>query len=226
MGKREKQLDPNKLTIDIKPKTENQGYLQEALNDWQTQYLAVSGPPGSGKTILTTYYAASQLVQNKVNKVYIARSVTPVRGEQLGFVPGNLDEKIQGWLTPALENFQKFLPDFRGTMRREDIEFIPLAMVRGRSLENCIVLVEEAQNLSLDLFRTLLTRIDDKSKIIFSGDFRQNDRHTEVTDFERVCRSLRGMTTFNWIELTDKDIIRSQSIAEINMLLDRLEFGN
>ncbi len=209
-------------TFKVEPKTEGQKIYFEALFDPKIKYLAATGPAGCGKSYLSTYSALEGLRKEEFNKIYISRSVTGIKGEALGFLPGNSDEKMEEWLLPILDHGEKMVQGLDQIINSGRIEFLPLAYIRGRSIDRSIVLVTEAQNLSFEVLKCLLTRIDFRSKLILEGDWTQNDRTSAngQTDFEKVCRAMDGMHSFELVEMDKRDIIRSKDIAEI---LDRLE---
>lgn len=218
MSKRRRQNSPV-FTYKYKPLTEGQQNYFDALHDKNIRYLAISGPPGVGKTLLSLQKAACDLLEGRINKIYLCTSVTPIFGEEIGFIPGNVKEKMSTWMLPMTDHLSKFIPDYA---KRGDIEYIPLAQIRGRTIDNSILILDEAQNVSLDVFKAVLTRISDDSRLYMMGDFDQSDKGKH-TDFEKVCRALDGMSSFDWINLTDEDIIRSKSISEINKRLKSIQ---
>jgi len=221
-AKADREKRNNSLLQKIRPKTENQAELFDAIDDRRFNYVAVTGPAGTGKSCVASYQAAKLVLQKRYEKIIICRSVTTVAGEDIGYLGGSANQKMAPFMVPFFYNLQKFIPDFKNWIAFNKIEIVPLAFVRGRSFENCIVLVDEAQNVSTDVFRALLTRIADDSKLIFMGDAAQNDKQTRYTDFEKVCTALQGMKSFHWVQLGPEDIIRSRNIAEINDRLDEI----
>jgi phosphate starvation-inducible PhoH-like protein len=205
----------------VEPKTENQKIYKEALDDVTIKYLAVSGIAGSGKSLLLAQRAAQGIVKEEFDKIYVCRSVTPIKGESIGYLKGDMESKMLPWLAPALQHLEKFFLDLEWCVNSGIIEFLPLAQIRGRSLDRSIVICEEAQNMSLEILECLLTRVDSRSKLILNGDFKQNDKsRSDMTDFERVCRALDGMDGFEWVKMGPEDVVRNKQIVEI---LDRLE---
>lgn len=221
-AKEETQRQENTLQLKIRPKTDGQQDLFDALFDTENQYIAVSGPAGSGKTILATYFAAKEVMANRYERVIICRSVTTIQGEEIGFLSGSAGSKLQPFMVPFMDNFVKFVPRVDKWVAAKKIEVVPLAFIRGRSFENCIVLLDEAQNIDKETFRSIMTRISDSSKLVALGDFRQSDKSIKETDFEKVCKVLEGMESFEWVELTNEDIQRSRHIAMINSLIDEI----
>ena len=124
-----------------------------------------------------------------------------------------------------MENLKKFIHPFKLEEMQSTgkLETLPLAYVRGRSLENCIVLLDEAQNVSIEIFKTLLTRINDESLLIAMGDCDQNDKFYGQSDFKKVCDALGKLPCFAHVELDTEDIVRSKWISKILALLEPLE---
>ena len=207
------------LQIKVSAKNIQQQDLMDALNDDTVRYIAATGIAGSGKTFLACHYAMNQLLANKVDKIVLLRSVTTVAGEDFGYLPGSVEEKLQFFLQPMIANLKKFSNGrYEDLYSAKKIQVSPLAMIRGMSFENCVVIVDEAQNVSSEIFKALLTRVADSSKLIMMGDYKQNDTTKVKTDFEDVCERLEGMSCFDWIELSKS--VRSKNIQDI---LRRLE---
>tara|TARA_R110002167_G_scaffold89203_1_gene240638 strand:- start:11558 stop:12271 length:714 start_codon:yes stop_codon:yes gene_type:complete len=208
---REKRRD---LQTTVKPKNIEQKDLFNALRDDSTRYIAATGLAGSGKTFIATHYAMEQLMASKVDKIVLLRSVTQIAGEEMGFLPGSVEEKLQFFLQPMIANLKKFSNGrYEDLYNAKKIEIAPLAMIRGMSFENKAVLVDECQNVTSEIFKALLTRVDDTSKLIMMGDYKQNDKTSDKTDFEDICERLDDMDCFEWIELTKS--VRSKNIQEI-----------
>lgn len=206
-----------------KPKTEGQERYLASLEDTDIRYLAVSGPSGSGKSFLASYYAVKSLIEEKYQKIYLTRPPVASADMRLGFVPGDVSEKMYVWLLPLIDHIDKFAMNADELLNADKIEFVSLEYIRGRSLENCIVIATEIQNMPFDILKCLLTRIDFRSKLILDGDFNQNDKFKGTTDYEKVCKALNGMERFRWVQLGKDDIIRNKDIAEILERLEKVE---
>ena len=205
----------------VSPKSENQKQYVKALDDRRIKYVAATGFAGTGKSLLAAQRAGQGLVKGHFHKIVLCRSVTPIKGESLGYLKGDMNQKLEGWLCPITEHLKKFIPNYSKRVESGDIEFVSLAQIRGRSFDNCIVIAEEAQNMSFDILKCLLTRMGSKSKLLMNGDVNQSDvRHN---DFYDVCEALTPLHSFKWIELGKEDIFRSDDIAEILELLEPLE---
>lgn len=211
---------PDATFMKVKPKSPGQQEVWKALRDDSINYIVISGPAGTGKSFLSCYYAMEQYMAQKYRKIYIARSVTPIKSEEIGFLKGDEKAKLSGYMVPMIENFEKFMPDTR-TLEKA-VEMVPLVQVRGRSIEGSILLCDEFQNLSLDVLKALITRINHSSKLVLMGDLHQNDTRKEVTDAQVFCEALEDMDSFAWIELTDADQQRNSNITEILKRLDNI----
>lgn len=228
MSKREKRRRAKQQQLResyrVSPQSEGQEDYFESLSDSEIKYIAVTGFPGSGKSLLAAQRAAEGLRSGEFDKIYLSRSVTSMRGEDLGFLKGDLNSKMSPWLAPLTEHLKKFLGnDLKSYLDSGAIEFLPLAQIRGRSLDKAFIIVTEAQNLSFEAFKCILTRLDYRSKVVFDGDFEQNDLQNRgiITDFEKICRALDGeLNSFEWIQMDERDVIRSKDIVQILKLLE------
>lgn len=223
MSKRRRSKDTPPSIYKVEPQTDNQQIYYDLLENWKITHLAVSGPSGSGKSLLACQRAAKGLLSGEYDKIYLSRSITPIAGENLGHLPGSAREKMHDWLLPLTEHLVKFLPDVEMRIDYGQIEYLPLAQIRGRSLHKCFLLVTESQNLTLDLLEAIITRTDDRSKLVLDGDFRQNDRRTKFTDYERLCQKFQGrLSNFAWAQLGREDIMRSKHIQGMLDLIDEI----
>lgn len=212
---------PNSTFQKIRPKTPGQKEVWQALRDNEINYVVITGPPGTGKSFLSCYFAMEQFMAETYRKIYIARSVLPIKSEEIGFLKGDSKEKLEGYMVPMIENFEKFMPDTKTL--QSAIEMVPLVQIRGRSIEGAVLLCDEFQNLSLDVLKALITRISSTSKLVLMGDLNQNDTKKEITDAELFCGALHDMPCFKWIELTEADQQRNTHITEIVKRLDSIE---
>ena len=213
MARKRKSNGKMRKEYKIQPKSEGQQIYLESLEDPSINYTVCTAPPGCGKSYMACYYAARQLIEENVDKVYLARPPITVKSYSIGHIPGSLGEKYEPFLMPMVENFKKFLPEFSRWSNK--IDTLSLTHVRGRSLEDCILIVDEAQNLNVDALKSIFTRISRNSKLILTGDAKQSDLTNGITDLEKVCEVLEGMPSFEWIKMDQKDQQRNKNIAEI-----------
>lgn len=172
------------------------------------------GSAGTGKTFIAASYAASELFHRRVDKVILTRPNVET-GRGLGFLPGTLDEKYAPYLLPFDSIFTKALGKgfYEYCLKNKDIEPTPLGFLRGSTFENCIVLVDEAQNCTREEMKMMLSRIGKNCKMIFSGDTEQAD--IENSGLDDAVSRLEGISGIEIIEFLDEDIVRSKMCKEI-----------
>jgi len=162
---------------DYKAKNVEQKFATEALLDPAISLLTLVGLAGSGKTYISLMAAMDGLQSGRYKRIIISRSIQPV-GKDLGYLPGDIDEKMQPWLAPIVDNFKTMFHDnsyFEMMIERGEIEVAPLAYIRGRTFNDSFVMVDEAQNASIHELKTLITRVGKNSKIVLLGDVEQID---------------------------------------------------
>ena len=217
------------MKINVKCKTENQKKLVNSIKE--NEITICSGLPGSGKTFLSCAEAL-KLIKNrpKYKRIVLVKSITPLKNEEIGHLPGNLEEKM----APIMESFTDNIRKLIGKTRMEKlielgvIEIVPIAFARGRSIDNSIILIDEAQNISLDNIRTLMTRIGDNSKMVIMGDVKQKDiRNKRDSSLEIVLRRFDNVDGFGCVELRDpNDVVRNPIIKIVEQVFDDMEEGN
>lgn len=217
----------NHLRIEVKPKTENQKKLVTAIKE--NEITIASGYPGTGKTFLACAEALKLIKnpQNSFQKIILVKSVTTLKDEEIGFLKGTMEEKMEPFMDSFLDNFNKIIGE-ANTNKLRDLGFIqikPIAYVRGRSIDKSIIIIDEAQNISLDNMRTLMTRIGDNSKIIILGDVKQKDiRNKKESSLEVVIDRFKDKKGFGTVELrNEEDIVRNPIIKVIEEIFDQLE---
>lgn len=157
--------------------TENHAKLMTAIENYD-QVISI-GPAGTGKTYITAGLAADWYTEHKYNKIIITRPMIPV-GEDFGYLPGTLEEKVTPWAMPVLDVIQQRI----GKARLEcdigkNIEIVPLQLMRGRTFDNCWILADECQNLTVEQAKMLVTRVGKHSKLLINGDIAQKDIHEQ-----------------------------------------------
>lgn len=161
----------------ISPKNKEQSFAIDALMHPDIPLVTLTGIAGSGKTFLTLMAAMDGAMTKKYSRIIISRSIQTV-GNDLGFLPGDLNEKMDPWLAPIKDNFQTMFNDityFETMKDKGQIEVAPLAFIRGRSFNESFVIVDEAQNATVHELKTLITRVGRDSKIVLLGDTDQID---------------------------------------------------
>jgi phosphate starvation-inducible PhoH-like protein len=214
------------LSVNIKCKTENQKKLVNSIK--QNEITICSGLPGSGKTFLSCAEAL-KLVKGKsrFKRIVLVKSITPLKNEDIGHLPGDLKEKM----APIMESFTDNIRKVIGRSRMEKlielgvIEIVPIAFARGRSIDNSIILIDEAQNISMDNIRTLMTRIGNDSKMVIMGDVRQKDiRNKKDSSLEIVLNKFKNVEGFGTVELRNpEDVVRNPIIKVIEDIFEKIE---
>lgn len=211
---REDDYAPNYSFKEIEPLNFIQGEYLEAIKS--NDIIFGIGSAGTGKTFIAASYAASQLFHRKVDKVILTRPNVET-GRGLGFLPGTLEEKYAPYLLPFDAIFNKALGKgfYEYCLKSKTIEPTPLGFLRGTTFENCIVLVDECQQMTASEFKMLLSRIGKNCKMIFSGDQGQSDIHD--SGLEDALNRLEGISGIEIIEFLDEDIVRSKMCKAIIM---------
>ncbi len=203
---------PNYNFKEVEPLNFIQGEYLEAIK--HNDIIFGIGSAGTGKTYIAANYAASELFHRRVDKVYLTRPNVET-GRGLGFLPGTLEEKYAPYLLPFDSIFNKALGKgfYDYCLKSKDIEPVPLGFLRGTTFENCIVLVDEAQNCTKEEMKMMLSRIGKGCKMIFSGDTEQSD--IPESGLEDAVNRLDGISGIEVIEFLDEDIVRSKMCKAI-----------
>lgn len=199
----------------IKAKTVNQQKLVESVR--QNDLVFALGPAGTGKTFVSVALAVKALKNKVVKKIIITRPAVEA-GENLGFLPGDLKEKIDPYLRPiydALNDMVSF-EKLKFYMEREVIEIAPLAYMRGRTLNNAFILLDEAQNTTPMQMKMFLTRMGPDSKMIVTGDTSQIDLpHSQKSGLKEAVRILNQTKGIGFVELSERDVVRHKLVRDI-----------
>ena len=213
-------------TMNLRPLkclNERQEQLERSIKE--KEITITSGLAGSGKTYLTLHTALS-LLGNRYKKILLIKSVTTLPEEEIGFLKGSLEEKLDPYMMSYKGNLKKLIGDRQMEELFKDgvIEVLPLAYIRGLSIDNSIVIIDEAQNISNALFKTVITRIGSNSKYIFMGDTEQIDKKDkESSCLKTVMGIFKDSEEIGTVEFTEDDCVRNPLIPKI---LDKLkQFG-
>ena len=199
----------------IKPKSENQSTYIEAMTN--SDVILCSGPAGSGKTAVAVGFACQYLMENKVEKIVIARP-TIESGRGLGHLPGTYTAKIQPYLVPVLEEMGKYFSKevLHGFRHNNTIELCPLEYMRGRNFHNSFMILDEAQNATMNQIKMFMTRIGRHSKAVLNGDPAQCDLDQYMKGgFDTCMTKLEGLEGISVCRLEGSDIVRNDIIARI-----------
>lgn len=199
----------------IKAKTGNQQKLVQLVKD--NDLVFALGPAGTGKTYISVALAVRALKNKQVRKIIITRPAVEA-GENLGFLPGDLKEKIDPYLRPIYDALHDMIPfeKLGYYMEREIIEIAPLAYMRGRTLNNAFILLDEAQNTTPMQMKMFLTRMGPESKMIVTGDTTQIDLPTrQSSGLKQAIRILKDVADIGFVELSEKDVVRHRLVRDI-----------
>lgn len=204
----------------LKPRTKNQ--TEYIRNIAENTITFCQGLAGSGKTHIAIGMALEYLLDDKVKKIIITRPVLEA-GEKIGYLPGTAEEKLHPYLLPILDEINHFIQMALYTKLKinNQIEVVPLGLMRGRNFHNSFIVADECQNASYDQLKMLLTRIGRDSKMVLTGDIAQSDllRHQQG-GFISVINKLQGLQDIGFSVLEASDIVRNPIIAQI---IGRLE---
>ena len=227
--RRDSNIELKSLSQFYKPKTHNQEKYYTYLNDDKIKLLFVVGPAGTGKTMLACNNAVKDLKSGKVDKIIVTRPVVPVE-EDIGFLPGNINKKMDPWTRPIFDVFLDFFSqrEIDLMMYNSVIEISPLAYMRGRTFKNAFIIADEMQNSSPNQMLMLTTRIGMGSKMVVTGDLKQSDKGLDsgLSDFINKFKvyETRESEKYNntdincgikIVELNNTDIERSPVIIKI-----------
>lgn len=199
----------------IKVKSVNQQKLVQSIKD--NDLVFALGPAGTGKTFIAVAMAVRALKNKHVKKIIITRPAVEA-GENLGFLPGDLKEKIDPYLRPIYDALNDMIPfeKLKFYLEREIIEIAPLAYMRGRTLNNAFILLDEAQNTTPMQMKMFLTRMGPESKMIVTGDASQIDLPgNQKSGLKEAIRILTGVKGIEMVELNEKDVVRHKLVRDI-----------
>lgn len=202
----------------LMPRNPNQ---VDAMRYLRTRTLTLlSGPPGTAKTLLAIYVACEKLHKREIDKIYYVKPVVNIPGEQgLGFLPGNLDEKIAPHISPIKDSLEVFMSRGKAEylLSRKHIEFLPIEHLRGRSLHRCMIIADEMQNATTHSLMTILTRLGDTSNIAVLGDVVQRDLANRFggDGLSDALNRLRFLPEVGHVEFGFKDIERSSFVQSV-----------
>lgn len=199
----------------VKPRTPGQTEILSAIKD--NDILVVIGPAGTGKTFLAVAIAVAALKNKQIGKIVLARPAVEA-GENLGFLPGDYKEKIDPFLRPLYDALEEMLPKelLKKYLEQGIIEVIPLAYMRGRTLNNAFVILDEAQNATQMQMKMCLTRLGVNSNAIINGDITQIDLpssdHSGLVEIQNVLKGIEGI---KFVYLDKKDVVRHRLVRDI-----------
>ena len=205
--------------IDIVPRTRNQERLVLALQDADQHIVITAGPAGTGKTYLAMLAAVKAFRAGDVDRIVLTRPAVGVEGEEHGFLPGDLNQKMDPRVRPLTDILREYYrqQDIAAMLEEQTIEIAPLAFMRGRTLKNAYIIADEMQNSSAGQVKMLLTRIGEGSKIVITGDVEQTDLKKGSNGLVDLCERLQegGVKGIAVCNLDNKDIQRHKIIDSV-----------
>lgn len=185
--------------------------------------ITITGPPGTSKTFIACYAATQALLSGKYKKIILSKPTEVLSGtREIGALPGSLDEKMSVYIESFIDSFEEFLTpkDFKHLWSEKIVEFKPAQFLRGRSLKNSFIIIDEIQNFDIKSLKSIVTRLSRGSVMCLLGDSRQNDinkKYVAVDTFKEIIRTIDGCENF---EFNRSDIVREQILIDI---VDRFE---
>jgi phosphate starvation-inducible protein PhoH and related proteins len=200
----------------VAAQTPGQSAYIEALNSDAGLVFGI-GPAGTGKTFLAVAAGVSEMFSEKVQRLIVARPAVEA-GEKLGYLPGDLEEKVDPYMLPVWDSLRDLMGQGEIDRRRAkgDIEVAPLAFMRGRTLKNCFVVIDEAQNATIMQMKMLLTRLGRNSRMVVTGDPSQVDLPPhQSSGLAHALRILKGVPGVRHCRLTGRDVVRHELVSRI-----------
>ncbi len=175
------------------------------------------GPAGTGKTFLAVASAVKMYTDEKIKKIVLTRPAVEA-GERLGYLPGDLSQKIDPYLVPLFDSLEYFFGNetLQYLIEKRNIEIVPLAYMRGRTLNNASIILDEAQNATVSQIKMFLTRLGEDSKMIITGDETQIDLHNkDFSGLKKTRKSLSNIEEISVVEFRNSDIVRNKIVSKI-----------
>jgi phosphate starvation-inducible PhoH-like protein len=211
--------------IEIKCKTPGQKELLKSIKE--NQITICSGRAGSGKTYVTSAQSVKFLKEGRFKKIILIKSVVTLKNEEIGYLKGSLEEKLNPFIGSFIDNFDKLIGKHSFDQMRIDgsIEVVPIAFARGRTLDNSFIIIDEAQNIDIDNMKSLMTRIGENSKMIILGDVKQKDiKNKKLSSLEIIIEKFNNVPDFGTVKLySENDVVRNPIIKIIEDRFDEIE---
>jgi phosphate starvation-inducible PhoH-like protein len=211
-------LPQKKQRVSLYARNENQRIYCQKLQNESTSILFAIGPAGTGKTMLAVQQGIKMFQEGLVDKIVVTRPAVSV-DEDLGFLPGTLNEKMAPWTRPIFDVLGEYYQqkDIAKMLEEGVIEISPLAYMRGRTFKNAYIVADEMQNATVNQMKMLLTRIGDGSKMVVTGDLNQADRMNDngLIDFCNLLADKEHLQHIDIVQFGAKDIERHNAVKEV-----------
>jgi phosphate starvation-inducible PhoH-like protein len=212
------------IKIDLKHKNETQKKLTQSIKNGDVTVCI--GPAGTGKTYISCQQALLEIKNNDViKKIVLVKSVTTLKTEEIGFLKGSMEEKMEPFMYSFIGNFEKIIGKqlYENLKTEKYIEILPIAYLRGVNIDNAIVIIDEVQNISIDNIRTILTRLGENSKMVFLGDIKQIDsKNKNNSALKFLVEHFNNVDRINIVEFNKNDIVRHPLIKTIEDIFDKV----
>jgi phosphate starvation-inducible PhoH-like protein len=211
-------LPQKKQRVQLSPRNANQELYVRKLQDDAKSIILAIGPAGTGKTMLAVQNGIRLFQEGKVDKIIVTRPAVSV-DEDLGFLPGTLNEKMAPWTRPIFDVLGEYYQqkDIAKMLEDGTIEISPLAYMRGRTFKNAYIIADECQNTTVNQMKMLLTRLGDGSRMVVTGDLAQADRLNDngLINFCNLLGGKQGLKHVDIVQFNAKDIERHNAVKEV-----------
>ena len=215
LSQTEKHNFDNKFT---KPKNQHQEEYVSILRSREKKIVVATGPAGTGKTLFATEFAIKNYLSGNCEKLIFTRPSVSV-DEDLGYLPGTLEEKMAPWIRPIYDILYNFIPpkEIEQMMEEKIIEIAPLGFMRGRTFKNSWIVADEMQNSTISQMKMLLTRLGENSRLVITGDLEQFDRNNELNGLDDFLTKFKGKrsSSITSYEFQRSDIQREDVVREV-----------
>jgi phosphate starvation-inducible PhoH-like protein len=215
LSPKEKGIFENKFTV---PKNRHQEQYVTMLKQKSKKIIVVSGPAGTGKTLFATEYGVRNFLLGNIERLVFTRPSVSV-DEDLGYLPGSLEEKMAPWVRPIYDVLYQFVTPSEVKQYMEDkiIEIAPLGFMRGRTFKNAWIVADEMQNSTVSQMKMLLTRLGENSRLIITGDLEQFDKPNEINGLEDFLSKFKGKrsSSIGSFQFERDDIQREEVVKEV-----------
>jgi phosphate starvation-inducible PhoH-like protein len=218
-----------KKQFEYVPKSANQQKYADCLNNLSNKLIVVLGPAGTGKTLFACKQAINELKSGTVDKIVLTRPIVSVE-EELGFLPGNINKKMDPWTRPMFDLFLEYYTqkEIDSMMNAGTVEISPIGYMRGRTFKNCFIICDEMQNSSPNQMLMAVTRIGFGSRMVITGDLNQSDKgslQNGLADFTNKIRSYSSENkndtpSIRIVELEKSDVERSKIVSKVLDIYD------
>jgi phosphate starvation-inducible PhoH-like protein len=212
------------IRLDLKFKNQNQKLFADHIEN--KEVIICSGPAGTGKTYIACAQALKLLKnEDRFKKIFIVKSVTTLKDEEIGYLKGSMEEKMEPFVYSFIHNFEKIVGKFIvNSLRAEGtIQIMPIAFLRGINFDDCIVLIDECQNITPDNMHTIMTRLGSNCKMIFMGDTAQVDlKNKRNSSLQLIIDSFANVEEFGCMNFSHDDIVRNPLIKKIEEVFNQI----